>query len=145
MRFSGRPGKGCKGREKGQSFRRDERNSGRTREIGRWNWRAAGGKLTPGPGQKERLFFLYLRDTIDHLYNEFFGAQTLRLSLLACKLPCLRLITIVTNSDPRLGNQCAESALLMQYFQPLEVMRFVAHRDLFLLVMFKYPKERTLS
>ena len=43
--------------------------------------------------------------------------------------PCLRLTCIVTNTSPRLGMECAGSALLQSHFQRLATSHFVTQRS----------------
>ena len=43
--------------------------------------------------------------------------------------PCLRLTCVVTNTGPRLGMECAGSALFQLHFQQLATSHFVTHHN----------------
>jgi len=63
--------------------------------------------------------------------NIRFVTELYHFSLMAYGLqsPCLRLTCIVTNTSPRLGMECAGSALFQLHFQQLATNHFVTHRN----------------
>jgi hypothetical protein len=67
---------------------------------------------------------LALQHLSTHLNDTIFGAQSLQLTLTACKFSCLRLTNCITTICPRLDTKCAGSALSRQRLQLLAEWRF---------------------
>ena len=69
-----------------------------------------------------------LCDILSHLkFRTLTRLNHFNLTAYGLQSPCLRLTYAVTDASPRLGMECAGSALLQSHFQRLATRRLVAH------------------
>ena len=71
-----------------------------------------------------------LCDILSHLkFRTLTRLNHFNLTAYGLQSPCLRLTYAVTDASPRLGMECAGSALLQSHFQRLATRRIVAHHN----------------